>query len=821
MDIAKVRFSEAAHLLDKGCVKDAYLGYLAVLEISAQELRNVKFVHHTVVSRPMDCEELLATIHSSLYSLEDIIVKRSPDSPRSNLPSARSTPPIPPKPATLQKPRIPPKPTPLQLQPLITENSKPTTHFSPSQPNVPYPIVSIPALSCDTPDPICNETPRIQTDVVTEQESAMEKNDENKEVHDLLTQQMTEDHDELQERRNSLHSPEVELGVDFTFWNTTQWNSSMEMQETAQWTPDNVLRQSVINVSLLVPAQTHTGESLAPPMLSHTDPYVPNIPAPPLLTLHRQLQTKLDELEKSLNECKLWRRHWLHAAVDPPNMANHQLDPDLDNKILQRTASVAGTRETLNKVRTLYMSAMTVPDILHLPPHLIAYQFTLIESAIFRDIPISALLSHSPRSPHPKITASTDFFNYVTRAIEHTILLPQEASRRAEIIHRWIKIAAKCLTLHNYQTLKAIVSALGTPPVQRLRRTWECIPRKRLGRLDLLNLLMSESDNYRRFREHMGLRKSRKWTKPVVPFLGVFIHDMTYLVAAAKGNKEDDPRVQDLLSLFQMFQNAPKYSQQPPSFLMKSARKPIFRTGNITNALPFTNPSTKNPKLHTLTTHGDEDEQVELEQQVITQYLLMRPWVNEKIIDELSLLREPPKSRAGSMPNMTVGTSRSSANGGSGTYSGSLLSNASSLVRFQTNSGYSTTTSMASSDQEPVTPTTPTGDDSRRSSLVFWPFRKSMDLTRTVSFAASDSCDDVRIWSDDNDDEDEDEDGARMLSASHVGLQRRISLHNRRRPILGPPQSAVQKQATGHARSYSLPSAKLAVMVEPYPASER
>ncbi|OAD70472.1 hypothetical protein PHYBLDRAFT_115246, partial [Phycomyces blakesleeanus NRRL 1555(-)] len=133
------------------------------------------------------------------------------------------------------------------------------------------------------------------------------------------------------------------------------------------------------------------------------------------------------------------------------------------------------------------MSAATIPDLMQFNPHMVAYQLTLIDSAIFRAIPQTALLSHSPKSPHPCIVASTDFFNYFTRAIEHSILLPQEASRRAELVNRWIKIASYCLKLLNFQTLKAIVSALHSPPVSRLRRTWECIPKKRMQRLDFLH----------------------------------------------------------------------------------------------------------------------------------------------------------------------------------------------------------------------------------------------------------------------------------------------------------------------------------------------
>ncbi|KAG1241652.1 hypothetical protein G6F68_016578 [Rhizopus microsporus] len=108
--------------------------------------------------------------------------------------------------------------------------------------------------------------------------------------------------------------------------------------------------------------------------------------------------------------------------------------------------------------------------MMEFPAGLLAYQLTLIESAIFRAIPREALLSHSARKPHVRVVASTDFFNFLTRTIEHSILLPQEACRRAEILNRWIKVASKLLTLSNYQTLKAVVSALANQSAGPLDR---------------------------------------------------------------------------------------------------------------------------------------------------------------------------------------------------------------------------------------------------------------------------------------------------------------------------------------------------------------
>lgn len=588
--------------------------------------------------------------------------------------------------------------------------------------------------------------------------------------------------------------------------------------ESSEASPVDVFAESVVDASMLVPAQTNTGDSLAPPTSTHASDYVPNIPVPPLLTTHRRLQNQLDELEASLSECKARKRALALSSGTRDNSGNSVLDLDreLGDKILQQTAAIAETRETLNKVRTLYMSAATVPDVMQFPPHLVAYQLTLIESTIFRSIPADALLSHSPKRPHSKVVASTDFFNYITRAIEHSILLPQEASRRAELINRWIKIATKCLALNNYQTLKAIVSALGTPPVQRLRRTWDCIPKKRMGRLDLLNNLMSESDNYGRYREHIGFGARRRWRKPVVPFLGVFIHDMTYLTAAVKGTVQDDPRVQDVLRMIQNFQKSPPYPQLPPASYVKASRKHSFRPTAITSALHRSSSSRNRMSNTALFGIAPEDQsrEIELQQQLITQYLLMRPWVHEKIIDELSVLREPPKLRSNTSPAYGRSNGNGASNGStayntsSSTQSSSILSNASSLVRL--GSGYSANTNSVTSWEDQH------NEDATKQRVGFWPFRKSIDLNRPSTLQSDVSVDQNGTWSDDDskDEEKEEEEGHSDKSAATSQPQSSESVSSR-------TASATSKILSGHVRSFSLPTARPGVLTDPYSSRKR
>jgi hypothetical protein len=485
----------------------------------------------------------------------------------------------------------------------------------------------------------------------------------------------------------------------------------------------DVLAETIVNPSNLAPAQTSDSSFHS----YYTTDYVPNIPVPPLLTTYRRLQNRLNDLSNLFEEIKKQYQDLMQNQSSGSQVHSYYQRCQNDLLLSEKSINIASVRDTLDKVRTLYMSAITIPSILQFSPHLTAYQLTLIESSIFRNIPCEALLSHSPRTPHKNIVASTDFFNYLTRFIEHTILLPQEAPCRAKIIRRWIKIATQLFDLNNYQSLKATVSALGTPPVQRLKKTWECISKKYMSRLELLSTLMSESDNYCRYREHMGLEKKKKhqqeqqhhvWTKPVVPFLGVFIHDVTYLQCAAKGNT-NDTRFQDTLNHMEAFQRAPAYLQKPPSHYYTNHGN---NGGNHASKKHIPNAITNALHLGPKSTVNDEDMDLDLKQQLITQYLLVRPWVSEKTIDALSNLREPK----------------------------------SILPVISTRLSSKPIPDQLLNEPLQVSPVTPISDENKKL-LGFWPFRKSNDLNRSSNTPPEPS------WSeDDEDEEDEDEEVTNM-----------------------------------------------------------
>jgi hypothetical protein len=760
-----------------------------------------------IVSKPQEYDESIALLRSSLDQLEKIVIHKLPGAIMNinNQKVKSPPPPVPPKPARInQKPMIPPKPK--EIIPKIEDTSVLQQEQQQQK------------RSRGNSVSFAEDSKLLQMTII-------EDDDEEKESKELATVDDDDDDEDLIVEFETIQSqtvssppppPPVKRPATSTFINSSSANLKPYLRKRSQsWVVQSdatskmdsidVLLETVVDPRNLVPAQTNTGDSISLPTAttattSQTN-YVPNIPAPPLLATHRRLQQRLNELEADLELTT--------TATDGILLRS------------ERSYKVNCARQTLEKVRTLYMSAMTIPDILQFPPQLIAYQLTLIESSIFCGIPPEALLSHSARTPHKKIVASTDFFNFITRSIEHSILLPQEASKRAEIIHRWIKVATKLLAINNYQTLKAVISALGTPPLQRLRRTWECIPKKRMGRLELLNTLMSEADNYRKYREHMGLERKRLWAKPVVPFLGVFIHDITYLYAAAKGNQQDN-RVQDVLNCVQLFQRAPVYPQQPPPSFVSAQKKHLFRP-MLSDALHFGSSLKKNNNKTTTAALMGEDQrqetEIELEQQLIIQYLLMRPWVSEKVIDALSNLREPPKPRSISSPtssrynsdsnvNLSI-TTTLTANSGNSTpmtispstatasnNNSSILGNASSFMRFNS----------SNSQQQNHNNEEGTTDEENKKSIVggFWPFRKSTDMSRS-----SVNTDDPPSWNEDFDDDDEEEDDDDDDDDEEEQDTQVLEQQTNKHGLLNRSSTMVNSSSRGHNRSISLPSKSL------------
>ncbi|XP_069097974.1 ral guanine nucleotide dissociation stimulator-like 2 isoform X3 [Pleurodeles waltl] len=210
-----------------------------------------------------------------------------------------------------------------------------------------------------------------------------------------------------------------------------------------------------------------------------------------------------------------------------------------------------------------------VLDILIFLADHVAAQLTMLDADLFRKVvPYHCLGSvwsaRDKKGCEPRCTsvrATVSQFNklanvVISSCLSNTKLRPQQ---RARILEKWIKVAEECRALKNFSSLYAIVSALQSNAVHRLKKTWEETSREALKSYQELSEVFSEKDNYHQSREllfksqeetskpvHLELNTRKQARRPkeqksvgVVPYLGTFLKDLVMLDTASKDQLEN------------------------------------------------------------------------------------------------------------------------------------------------------------------------------------------------------------------------------------------------------------------------------------------
>ncbi|KAK5257890.1 Ras guanine nucleotide exchange factor bud5, partial [Exophiala xenobiotica] len=188
------------------------------------------------------------------------------------------------------------------------------------------------------------------------------------------------------------------------------------------------------------------------------------------------------------------------------------------------------SKSQLTALRMWKMGGASV-SILEFDPLELARQITLKTSKIFCSILPEELLGTewTKRSSSLAVnvralsTLSTDISNLVS----DSVLQLEEPKRRAAIVKQWVKIANRCLELHNYDALMAIVCALDSTNIKRMRKTWEGVPQKTKSVFEELCKVVDVSKNYSVLRQRV-----QSHLPPCLPFIGVSLTDLTMVDSA-------------------------------------------------------------------------------------------------------------------------------------------------------------------------------------------------------------------------------------------------------------------------------------------------
>uniref|UniRef100_A0A2I3HMQ7 Ras-GEF domain-containing protein n=1 Tax=Nomascus leucogenys TaxID=61853 RepID=A0A2I3HMQ7_NOMLE len=123
-----------------------------------------------------------------------------------------------------------------------------------------------------------------------------------------------------------------------------------------------------------------------------------------------------------------------------------------------------------------------LPNITTFPPRLLAEQLTLMDVELFKKVVLYKCLGsiwgqrHKKGNEHvaPTVRATIAHVNRLTNCGTTSCLgdHSMRALDRARVVEHWIKVARECLSLNNFSSVHAIVSALCSNPIHWLHKTW-------------------------------------------------------------------------------------------------------------------------------------------------------------------------------------------------------------------------------------------------------------------------------------------------------------------------------------------------------------
>lgn len=115
--------------------------------------------------------------------------------------------------------------------------------------------------------------------------------------------------------------------------------------------------------------------------------------------------------------------------------------------------------------------------------------------------------------------------NQLTNFVAYMILRKPDVKKRVQVIRYFVQVAEKCRQYNNFSSMTAIISALYSSSVHRLKKTWRYVSPETAMHLQSMNRLMNSSRNFNEYRDVLKFIGS----EPCVPFFGVYLSDLTFV----------------------------------------------------------------------------------------------------------------------------------------------------------------------------------------------------------------------------------------------------------------------------------------------------
>ncbi|KAK7048205.1 hypothetical protein R3P38DRAFT_3307112 [Favolaschia claudopus] len=174
--------------------------------------------------------------------------------------------------------------------------------------------------------------------------------------------------------------------------------------------------------------------------------------------------------------------------------------------------------------------------LLDIEPLELARQLTIMESQLYQRIrPMECLQrAREQRTENiDNITVVIQTSNKIALWVAESILSKEDSRRRAGIVKHLISVADRCRVLNNFSTMAAITAGLNTPPIRRLKRTWEQVNQRYMALFGACEMTIDSNKNFVKYRTMMT-----SVIPPCVPFIGVFLTTLQFI---QDGNPDNLP----------------------------------------------------------------------------------------------------------------------------------------------------------------------------------------------------------------------------------------------------------------------------------------
>jgi len=267
-----------------------------------------------------------------------------------------------------------------------------------------------------------------------------------------------------------------------------------------------------------------------------------------------------DESKKLIRDVYDFARDTVKSTETPGSAPLMQV---LDQRLSGKEVGVKRMIQTLNQntPAAIMPKSMKKLKFLDIDVTEFARQLTIIESKLYGKIKPTECLNKTWQKkvgegepePAPNVKALILHSNQMTNWVAEMILAQADVRKRVVVIKHFISVAdvrtfspsfwglplwpalanhvayyQKCKALNNFSTLTSIISALGTAPIARLKRTWDQIPQRTQAVLESMRRLMASTRNFGEYREALHAANP-----PCIPFFGELQHSANAAVPVA------------------------------------------------------------------------------------------------------------------------------------------------------------------------------------------------------------------------------------------------------------------------------------------------